>query len=88
MDRLATFGFEPTPGSASPSYQVLREPFDTLLAQKARAAGCTILEDAEVEHFDETATRPSITLRDGRTLDARFLIDASGRGAAHRHQAA
>src|SRR3954447_2047018 len=33
-ERLVTFGFEPTAGSASPAYQVFREEFDTLLAEK------------------------------------------------------
>ena len=38
-DRMATFGFEPTPGSASPAFQVVREEFDALLAARAREAG-------------------------------------------------
>ena len=80
-DRLVTFGFEPTPGSPSPAYQVSRETFDALLAQKARDAGCDLWENAVIETFDEQADRPSVTLRDGRTVSARFLVDATGRDA-------
>jgi flavin-dependent dehydrogenase len=78
-DRLVTFGFEPVPGSAAPSYQVYRESFDALLAVRAREAGCTLLEGAVVETLDEATGR--IHLRDGRTMTGRFLVDATGREA-------
>ena len=81
--RLVTFGFEATPGSLSPSFQALREPFDLLLANSARAAGCRILEDATIESLDESANRPLVTLPspDNRTLQCQFLIDATGRSS-------
>jgi flavin-dependent dehydrogenase len=76
---MATFGFEPTPGSVSPAFQVLREEFDALLADRARAAGCQLWENAFIERFE--LDPPRVWLRDGRCLAARFLVDASGRAA-------
>jgi flavin-dependent dehydrogenase len=78
-DQMATFGFEPTPGSVSPAFQVLREEFDALLADRARAAGCQLWENAFIERFE--LDPPRVWLRDGRCLAARFLVDASGRAA-------
>ncbi len=72
-DRLETFEFAAVPGSVSPSYQVLREQFDAMLAQKARDAGCAVWENAMIDSFDEHAERPTVQLRDGASSPAGFL---------------
>jgi flavin-dependent dehydrogenase len=79
QDRLATFGFEPTEGSISPAYQVLRQEFDALIWEKASLAGCDTWQNAAVESCDEHS--PRINLKDGRELTAGFLVDATGREA-------
>ena len=78
-DRLATFEFEPVPGSASPSYQVLREDFDEMLAANAVKCGATIDQGKWIESVEEDAERPVVHLRGGRSVSCRFLIDATGR---------
>ncbi len=85
-DRLETFEFEfeAVAGSmgevgGSPSYQVVREEFDAMLAGKAREAGCAVWEGAMIESFEEEAERPTVRLRDGRELSCRMLVDATGR---------
>ena len=78
-DRLATFQFEAVPGSASPSYQVLREDFDAMLAKKAFESGCKLQQDAFIESVEEGLERPCVHLRGGRTIECKFLVDATGR---------
>ena len=89
-NKMEVFGFEPTTGSASPAYQVFREELDQLLAENARAAGCTFLEEAVIEGFEEEpeeGNNPSVLLRDGRVIEGKFLVDASGRRALGGQQA-
>ncbi len=83
QDRLAVFEFAGRAGDPAPAFQVWREEFDALLFEKARAAGCAVVEQAEVAQIDTAndGDCPSVTLRDGRHLQARFIIDASGRSA-------
>jgi len=78
-DRLATFEFEPVPGSNSPSYQVLREEFDEMLAANAISAGCRIEQNRWIESVEEDRDRPVVHLRGGGWISCRFLIDATGR---------
>ena len=83
QDRLAVFEFAGRAGDPAPAYQVLREEFDAMLFEKARATGCEVLEQAEVAKIDtaDDGDSPSVDLRDGRHILARFVIDASGRSA-------
>jgi flavin-dependent dehydrogenase len=78
-DRLALFAFEPSPGFTTPTFQVLRETFDSLLFDTARAAGAHLLEQTPIESVNEDAA--VVTLADGRTLRADTLVDATGRSA-------
>jgi flavin-dependent dehydrogenase len=78
-DRLVTFGFEPAPGSISPSFQVLREDFDALMLSQALSTGCEVLQNAAIERVDEAAG--SLHLCNGDEVRARFIIDATGRDA-------
>ena len=78
-DRLATFEFEPVPGSVSPSYQVLREEFDEMLGANAVQRGARIDQGEWIESVEEDSERPVVHLRGGRSVSCRFLIDATGR---------
>ena len=88
---MEVFGFERTVGSTSPAYQVFREELDQLLAENARAAGCTFLEEAVIEGFEEEPPKggenPSVLLRDGRVIEGKFrggcqrLLRAGGRAS-------
>ncbi len=82
-DRLAVFEFTEKPGDPAPAYQVLREEFDAMLLEKARDAGCTVLEQTDVKEIDvaDDADGASVFLQNGERLRARFIIDASGRSA-------
>ena len=76
---MEVFEFDVPEGAPAPSYQVVREEFDGMLAGKARAAGCEVLEGTMVEAVEEDAERPRVMLRDGRSMDCRMLVDATGR---------
>ncbi len=78
-DRLATFEFDPVPGSASPSYQVLREEFDEMLAANAVGSGCAFEQNTWIESVVEERERPVVHLRGGQSVSCRFLVDATGR---------
>jgi flavin-dependent dehydrogenase len=78
-DRMATFEFEPSAGFETPAFQVLRETFDGLLFERARAAGAEMLEHTRIALIDEEAGR--VTLAGGRTIEGGMIVDATGRGA-------
>jgi hypothetical protein len=52
-----------------------------MLAERARSAGCEIVENAVVEEVEENLDFPRVRLRDGRRFSGRFLVDATGRAA-------
>jgi flavin-dependent dehydrogenase len=79
MDRMAEFGFAASDGGTVPAFQVLREAFDAMLCAKARDAGCEVLEEMKVVGVEEESAR--VGLSDGREMEGRFLVDATGRGA-------
>ncbi len=79
MDRITTFGFEShnTPAS-TPSLQVLREDFDSLLVERACTAGCLVQENAEVTQVDYKSASRHLTLTDGSSCGFNFVVDATG----------
>jgi flavin-dependent dehydrogenase len=82
-ERLETFEFAMPASLAeypeAPSYQVVRESFDAMLADQARAAGCEVREGAVIESVEEEADRPMVRVRDGGVMECRLLVDATGR---------
>jgi flavin-dependent dehydrogenase len=82
-----TFAFARAIGSSPPhAFQVWRQDFDKMLYDHARESGADAREGHEVlkaEQVGERETRLEIRTDEGRTYDiqARYLIDASGRDA-------
>src|SRR5271168_2566446 len=82
-----TFAFARAIGNSPPhSYQVWRQDFDKMLYDHARESGADAREGHEVlrvEQAGERDTRLEVRTDGGRTYDiqARYLIDASGRDA-------
>jgi len=73
--------FSPGPGT---TWQVERADFDQRLIDGARQAGASVEFETQVEAFVADHDRPSLTLVDAngeqRSLQARFVLDASGYG--------
>jgi len=67
-----------------PSLIVDRARFDALMLDAAREAGVEIAQPVSAEQVDVTDRGWRIRLSDGRTIDARFLVDASGRASFSR----
>jgi flavin-dependent dehydrogenase len=64
------------------SFQVRRSEFDHLLLRNAAAAGVDVREETSVTSVDlSDSKRAVVTTNGGKTLEARFLVDASGHGA-------
>lgn len=61
------------------TYQVERSRFDEILLDHARESGATVLQPVGVAGVDERPDGWDLALSDGRTLAARYLVDASGR---------
>jgi flavin-dependent dehydrogenase len=82
-----TFAFARAIGNSPPhAFQVWRQDFDKMLFDHARESGADAREGHEVlkvEQVGERDTRLEVRTDDGRTYDiqARYLIDASGRDA-------
>ncbi len=82
-----TFAFDRALGSSPPhAYQVYRQDFDQMLFEHARACGADAREAEEVlavEQSGARATRVQVRRADGARylIQARYLIDASGRDA-------
>lgn len=72
--------------SPSHAYQVWRQDFDKLLFDHARGCGADAREGHEVDQVEQSgprATRLDVRTDDGRryTIQARYVVDASGRDA-------
>jgi flavin-dependent dehydrogenase len=82
-----TFAFDRPLGASPPhAYQVFRQDFDQMLYQHARECGADAREGEEavaIEQRDARDTRVQVRTDGGRTyqIQARYLIDASGRDA-------
>ncbi len=83
----STFAFARAIGNSPPhSYQVWRQDFDKMLYEHARASGADAREGQEVLKVRQKNPRESlldVQVDDGRnySIQARFVIDASGRDA-------
>ena len=82
-----TFDFSRAIGDSPPhAYQVWRQDFDKMLYDHARDCGADAREGHEVVQFDHTgprATQIEVRTDEGRhyAIEARYLVDASGRDA-------
>jgi flavin-dependent dehydrogenase len=82
-----TFAFDRPLGASPPhAYQVFRQDFDQMLYQHARECGADAREGEEavaIEQRHARDTRVQVRTDGGRTyqIQARYLIDASGRDA-------
>src|ERR1700720_4203181 len=82
-----TFAFSRAIGNSPPhAYQVWRQDFDKMLYDHARESGADAREGHEVLKVDQLGpreTRLEVRTDEGRTygIQARYLIDASGRDA-------
>jgi flavin-dependent dehydrogenase len=82
-----TYAFSRAIGASPPhAYQVWRQDFDKMLYDHARDCGADAREGHEVLQVDQAASREcrvTVQTDDGRRYDiqARYLIDASGRDA-------
>src|SRR4029077_11666363 len=64
------------------SFQVKRADFDHLLLRNAASHGVDVREETPVTSVDlSDPQRAVVTTASGETLDARFVVDASGHGA-------
>jgi flavin-dependent dehydrogenase len=83
-DRCKVYPFhEGLAGTPSATHQVDRARFDTLLLDRARSSGVSVLLDEAVARVAAAEDRVTVESRraDGsaRTIRARYLLDASGR---------
>jgi 2-polyprenyl-6-methoxyphenol hydroxylase-like FAD-dependent oxidoreductase len=67
-----------------PSLIVDRARFDALMLDAAREAGVEIAQPVSAEQVDAIDGGWRVRLSHGRTIDARFLVDASGRASFSR----
>ena len=84
--RLQRFWFGQNMGPSHEfSYQVERSHFDQLLLNHARTQGCEVYEQTRVSTIDNHLTQPMTLhctgLNGAMTVNARWIIDASGRNA-------
>ena len=78
----ATFLFaEALDGTLQSAYQVERAKFDHLLLQQAEARGAKVRYGVRVEAMTEEDGAIRVDTKDGDTVRARFLIDATGQDA-------
>ena len=63
------------------AYQVERSEFDKMLLDRARETGAEVREETAVEELICDAEGVTLKTKDGATIRARYLIDASGRNA-------
>lgn len=82
-----TYAFARAIGNSPPhAYQVWRQDFDKMLFDHARECGADTREGHEVEKVEQSGpreTRLDVRADDGRryTIQARYVVDASGRDA-------
>jgi flavin-dependent dehydrogenase len=73
---------ENLPKRYASAFQVKRAEFDDLLLRTAAANGVDVRQETAVTSVDVSdPTRAVVTTAQGETLQARFVIDASGHGA-------
>lgn len=60
------------------AFQVERAPFDALLLDNAKACGVEVRDECAVTKVDPTDAGVRVQLASGDTVEARFLVDASG----------
>jgi flavin-dependent dehydrogenase len=83
----STYAFARAIGNSPPhAYQVWRQDFDEMLYQHARECGADAREGHEVRALEQTGPRESrldVRTDDGRgyCIQARYVVDASGRDA-------
>jgi flavin-dependent dehydrogenase len=82
-----TYAFARALGNSPPhAYQVWRQDFDKMLFEHARECGADAREGHEVDRVEQSGpreTRLDVRTDDGRsyTVQARYVVDASGRDA-------
>jgi len=62
-------------------FHVDRARFDALLWRHAQNVGVSLHEHVGIAHIEASAGKWQLTWPDGRSAKARFILDASGRGA-------
>jgi flavin-dependent dehydrogenase len=67
---------------ASTGWHLDRTAFDRMLADEAQRQGATLMFDTRVRAAERVANEWRLTLSIGRTVAARFVVDASGGRAA------
>ena len=63
------------------SYQVTRAEFDKLLLDHAAENGADVREETGVERVEFANEHVDVTTSDGKGIQARYVIDASGRNS-------
>ena len=63
------------------AYQVERAEFDHMLLNRARETGAEVREETAVDRLVCDTEGVTLQTKDGRTVRARYLLDASGRNA-------
>jgi FADH2-dependent halogenase len=78
-----TFRFdENLPAPHDRAFQVTRAKFDELLMKTANEAGVVVRQETNVVNVDlSDPKRATVTTASGETLEARFIVDASGHAA-------
>ena len=72
-----------------PTFQLDRGRFENHLAEECRAAGATLLDGGTIRSINLETGRHQVTWRNGdgeKKLEARYLVDASGRRSLLRNQ--
>ncbi len=65
-------------GQKETSYSIDRAEFDAALLRAAQSSGADLVMPAEVVDIDESASEVTVTLRDGKFLNAAFVVLAEG----------
>ncbi len=68
----------PDSSHGSLAYEVKRREFDTILVDHARSAGARVYFDTRVADLELHDGGARLDLADGRSISARFLVDATG----------
>ena len=80
-----TFAFQPNAFQPAFAYNVVRASFDDILLQHAASAGCAVHRQHTVRHPriepDKVVVQVSTPQGTQQTVQARLLVDASGRSA-------
>jgi flavin-dependent dehydrogenase len=84
-DRRRTVNFRREPGLADHAFNVPRADFDRILLEHAVKQGAAVLQGTTVDRVTPgpTGVRLDVSTEDGgeETVEARFVVDASGRDA-------